>query len=193
MGYADINGAGAEYVIVILVIFAWIAAVVLFLNKWRSIRILQPSEPRYRHSPKNIENIRVVKDATDSVIHKNYPRALTDTMLAREKRIMQRMHTMPNIKVESGSELMKSHENKREEDTVEKKRNRISPMEDESEVTPTSQTSSHSRDEHAQQSTSQASTSTSQLSSSTSHTPLSVIVADDLGEEQSQQNSDTKM
>lgn len=54
---------------------------------------------RYKaQPPKNIETVKVVKRSTDSVIYKSYSRQLSQTMIAREKR-MQRQQTMPNIKL----------------------------------------------------------------------------------------------
>lgn len=87
-----------EVILVVIVIIAWFCAIALFLHKWGRIRILQPGEPRYKHNPKNLETIKVVKRPTDSIIYKSYPKQLSRTMLAREKRI-ERMNTMPNIKL----------------------------------------------------------------------------------------------
>ncbi|XP_060077917.1 uncharacterized protein LOC132557449 [Ylistrum balloti] len=86
-----------EAIIIIILLAIWIVAVVLFFRQWDSIRILQPMEPRYRHSPKNLESIKVVKRPQDSVIYKNYNRKLSVTMVAREKRHLQRMHTAPAL------------------------------------------------------------------------------------------------
>ena len=86
----------AEEVIFILIVVAvWIVAMVLFYKQWDSIRILQPMEPRYKHNPKNLESIRIVKRPQDSVIYKNYSRKLSITMDEREKRRLQRMNTEP--------------------------------------------------------------------------------------------------
>ncbi|KAK3105399.1 hypothetical protein FSP39_024344 [Pinctada imbricata] len=52
-------------------------------------------EPRYKHNPKNLETIKIVKRAQDSVIYKNYSRKLSITIMEREKRRLQRMHTAP--------------------------------------------------------------------------------------------------
>ena len=41
----------------------------------------------------------MVKKPTDSVIHKHYTRQLSRTMVARENKRIERMNTMPNIKV----------------------------------------------------------------------------------------------
>ena len=87
-----------EVLIVVLILCAWFGAIALFLNKWGKIRLSTPSEPRYKHSPKNIDTVKVCKRSTDSVIYKSYPKQLSRTMLAREKRIA-RMNTMPNIKI----------------------------------------------------------------------------------------------
>lgn len=43
-----------EAVIILILLVIWIVAVVLFVRQWDSIRILQPVEPRYRHSPKKL-------------------------------------------------------------------------------------------------------------------------------------------
>ena len=84
-----------EVVILGVIVSMWVVAVLAFLRKWSSLRILQPVEPRYRHSPKNLEHVRVVKRAQDSVIYKNYSRKMSVTMVARENKRLQRMHTVP--------------------------------------------------------------------------------------------------
>ncbi|XP_059142644.1 uncharacterized protein LOC131930251 [Physella acuta] len=84
-----------EFVIVLIIVIFWLFAVMAFLKKWDSIRIMQPMEPRYKHNPKNLESIKIVKRAQDSVIYKNYSRKMSTTMVAREKRRLQRMHTVP--------------------------------------------------------------------------------------------------
>ena len=92
------HGTQTEEVIVFLIlIFVWIVAVTFFFRKWDSIRILQPMEPRYKHSPKNLETIRIVKRAQDSIIYKNYSRKLSLTMFEREKKRLERLNTVPQI------------------------------------------------------------------------------------------------
>ena len=86
-----------ELIFILIVVIVWLVAVVLFYRQWDSIRILQPVEPRYKHNPKNLETIRIVKRAQDSVIYKSYSRKLSITMLEREKRRLQRMHTAPTL------------------------------------------------------------------------------------------------
>ena len=95
-----------EVIIVVLILSAWFGAIALFLNKWGKIRLSTPSEARYKHAPKNIETIKVCKRPTDSVIYKSYPKELSRTMLAREKRIA-RMNTMPNIKINANIKPIK--------------------------------------------------------------------------------------
>ncbi|XP_064642795.1 zinc finger CCCH domain-containing protein 13-like isoform X2 [Lineus longissimus] len=85
--------------VVLIVIVMWIVAVVLFLQKWASIRIVQPRELRYKFKPKNLDNIKVVKRATDSVIYKSYSRQLSFTMEKREQKL-ERMNTLQSIQVE---------------------------------------------------------------------------------------------
>ncbi len=87
-----------EVIIVGFILVAWFCAIALFLHKWGKLRILQNDQPRFNHSPKNIETIKVVKRATDSVIHRSHSTQYTKTMMAREKRLA-RINTMPNIKV----------------------------------------------------------------------------------------------
>ena len=88
-----------EVAVVVLILAAWVCAVALFLNKWSKLRITPSVRPYEGQSkPMNIETIKVVKKNTDSVIYRNYTKEISQTMLAREKRI-QRMKTMPNIKV----------------------------------------------------------------------------------------------
>ncbi|KAK3775275.1 hypothetical protein RRG08_044951 [Elysia crispata] len=84
-----------EILIISIIVIFWLVAVMAFLKKWDSIRIMQPMEHRYKHSPKNLENIKIVKRPQDSVIYKNYSRKMSTTMVARENRRLQRMHTMP--------------------------------------------------------------------------------------------------
>ena len=87
-----------EITIVALILIAWICAVALFLQKWGRIRIVHNQEPRFKREFKNLDTIKVVKRPTDSVIYRSYPRQVSKTMAAREKRI-ERMNTMPNIKI----------------------------------------------------------------------------------------------
>jgi hypothetical protein len=75
-----------EIVFISIVIIVWVIAVFVFLKQWNSIRILEPIEPRFKHAPKNLENIRIVKRTQDSVIYKGYSRKLSITMVEREKK-----------------------------------------------------------------------------------------------------------
>ncbi|KAK7486064.1 hypothetical protein BaRGS_00022673 [Batillaria attramentaria] len=84
-----------EVIILGVIIALWLVAFLAFLRKWSSLRILQPMEPRYKHNPKGLDSVRVVKRAQDSVIYKNYSRKMSVTMVARENRRLQRMHTVP--------------------------------------------------------------------------------------------------
>ncbi|ESO95762.1 hypothetical protein LOTGIDRAFT_160309 [Lottia gigantea] len=84
-----------EVIIISLIVIFWFVTVVVFWRRWDSIRILQPMEPRFKHNPKNLDTIKVVKRAQDSVIYKTYSRKLSLTMVAREKHRLQRMHTAP--------------------------------------------------------------------------------------------------
>ncbi|XP_071109723.1 uncharacterized protein [Haliotis cracherodii] len=86
-----------EVIIIFLIVIVWIIAVSVFIRKWDNIRILEPMEPRYKHAPKNLENVRIVKRAQDSVIYKNYSRKLSFTMDQREKRRLERLNTVPQI------------------------------------------------------------------------------------------------
>jgi len=67
---------------------------VLFVKQWDNIRILQPQEARYKHSPKNLDTITIVKKPQDSVIYKNYSRKMSLTMVERQKKLL-RMNTIP--------------------------------------------------------------------------------------------------
>lgn len=87
-----------EILLILIVLVAWGSAVAFFIHRWRFIRILQPSEPRYRHCPKNLEHVKVVTRHRDSVIYKNYSENMSRTMMARQKRL-DRMNTMPNMRV----------------------------------------------------------------------------------------------
>lgn len=83
----------------LLLVAVWGLAVAYFLYKWRTMRIIQPSETRTRpYCPKNLETIKVVARHRDSVIYKSYSENMSRTMQARQKRL-DRMNTMPNIKV----------------------------------------------------------------------------------------------
>lgn len=77
-----------------VVVGLWACAMVLFIKQWDNIRILQPQEPRFKHSPKNLDTITIVKKPQDSVIYKNYSRKMSLTMVEREKKLM-RMNTVP--------------------------------------------------------------------------------------------------
>lgn len=88
-----------EVIFIAIVVVVWVIAVIVFLKQWNSIRILEPVEPRYKHAPKNLENIRIVKRTQDSVIYKGYSRKLSVTMVEREKRRLQRMNTAPVLPV----------------------------------------------------------------------------------------------
>ncbi|KAL4221533.1 Fibronectin type III domain-containing protein 5 [Mactra antiquata] len=83
-----------EAIVVFVVVGLWACAMVLFIKQWDNIRILQPQEPRFKHNPKNLDTITIVKKPQDSVIYKNYSRKMSLTMVEREKRLM-RMNTVP--------------------------------------------------------------------------------------------------
>jgi len=87
-----------EILLILMVLVAWGSAIAFFIHRWRFIRILQPSEPRYRHCPKNLEHVKVVTRHRDSVIYKNYSENMSRTLMARQKRL-DRMNTMPNMRV----------------------------------------------------------------------------------------------
>lgn len=87
-----------EILLILIVLMAWGSAVAFFIHRWRFIRILQPSEPRYRHCPKNLEHIKVVAKHRDSVIYRNYSENMSRTLMARQKRL-DRMNTMPNMRI----------------------------------------------------------------------------------------------
>ena len=93
-----------EVILVLLVLSAWVAAFAMFLHYWAKIRFTQPGEPRFQRTYKNLDTIKIVKKNTDMVIYKSYTKELSKTMIAREKRL-QRMSTMPNIKVCEKEEL----------------------------------------------------------------------------------------
>jgi hypothetical protein len=88
----------AEVVLIILIVAAWAGAVALFLNRWGRIRIVQQRDFNYRHKPKNLDQVKIVKRPTESVIYRTYSTSMANTIEAREKRL-ERMRTMPNIKV----------------------------------------------------------------------------------------------
>ena len=95
--YIQIRSTGIrleEALIVIIVVGIWACAMVLFVKQWDNIRILQPQSVRYKHSPKNLDTIRIVKKPQDSVIYKTYSRKMSLTMVEREKKLM-RMNTVP--------------------------------------------------------------------------------------------------
>ncbi|XP_045162542.2 uncharacterized protein LOC123527258 [Mercenaria mercenaria] len=95
--YVQVRSKGIqleEALILFVVVGLWVCAMVLFVKQWDNIRILQPQETRYKHAPKNLETIKVVKKAQDSVIYKNYSRKMSLTMVEREKKLL-RMNTVP--------------------------------------------------------------------------------------------------
>ena len=69
-----------EVVIILLILAGWVLTLMIFVHKWRHIRILQPREPRFKHKPKNLESIKIVKRPTDSVIYKNYTKQMSDLL-----------------------------------------------------------------------------------------------------------------
>lgn len=83
-----------EAIVLFVVVGLWACAMVLFIKQWDNIRILQPQEPRFKHSPKNLDTITIVKKPQDSVIYKNYSRKMSLTMVEREKKLL-RMNTVP--------------------------------------------------------------------------------------------------
>ena len=80
---------------------------VLFIKQWDNIRILQPMEPRFKHSPKNLDTITIVKRPQDSVIYKNYSRKMSTTMVEREKKLL-RMNTVPIMENVSSLQTLNS-------------------------------------------------------------------------------------
>ena len=86
--------------IIVLSFFAlWIFAICLFIRQWYRLRLIKPRNHGMRQKPKNLDSVKIVKRCSDSVIYNSYPLAMTRTMAAREKRL-ERMHTMPAIKVD---------------------------------------------------------------------------------------------
>lgn len=83
-----------EALILFVVVGLWVCAMVLFIKQWDNIRIIQPQETRYKHSPKNLDTVKIVKKPQDSVIYKNYSRKMSLTMVEREKKLL-RMNTVP--------------------------------------------------------------------------------------------------
>ncbi|KAH3829180.1 hypothetical protein DPMN_131172 [Dreissena polymorpha] len=83
-----------EAIVLFIVVCLWACAMVLFVKQWDNIRILEPQEPRFKHSPKNLHTIRIVKKPQDSIIYKNYSRKMSLTMVEREKKLL-RMNTVP--------------------------------------------------------------------------------------------------
>jgi len=83
-----------EALVLCIVVGLWVCAMVLFVKQWDNIRILQPQEPLFKRSPKNLDTIRIVKKSSDSVIYKNYNRKMSVTMVEREKKLL-RMNTVP--------------------------------------------------------------------------------------------------
>ncbi|XP_060578501.1 uncharacterized protein LOC132735565 [Ruditapes philippinarum] len=95
--YVQVRSRGIqleEALILFVVVGLWACAMVLFVKQWDNIRILQPQETRYKHSPKNLHTIKIVKKPQDSVIYKNYSRKMSLTMVEREKKLL-RMNTVP--------------------------------------------------------------------------------------------------
>ena len=90
-----------EVFMVIVIIIAWIIAVMMFLHRWHKLRILPPADAAFKNPPKNMDKITVVKRPTDSVIYRNYPRRMSETIIAREKHLA-RMNTMPELMINSG-------------------------------------------------------------------------------------------
>lgn len=97
--YGGLSVNPGEVIVVVFILTVWICTIALFVNRWSKIRITPPLRAYHSNNkPMNIDTIKVVKKNTDSVIYRNYTKEINQTMILREKRI-QRMHTMPNIKV----------------------------------------------------------------------------------------------
>lgn len=90
-----------ELVIILIIVVIWMIAVVIFVKQWDSIRLLPPAEPRFKHSPKNLDTIKIVKRPQDSVIHKHPNRKLSIVMVERQKRLLQRTNTAPVLSTNS--------------------------------------------------------------------------------------------
>lgn len=75
----------AEWVIIALLLGAWILSIGAFLHKWKRIRLLPVRTPSLpvQDSPKNLDAVTVVTDLDQSVIYKNYPIQLASTLQAR--------------------------------------------------------------------------------------------------------------
>lgn len=89
----------AEIVLIILVVGAWAGAVALFLHRWGRIRIVQQREFNFRHSPMNLDRVKIVKRCKESIIYRTYPPYIASVFDARERRHRLWMQSMPNIKV----------------------------------------------------------------------------------------------
>lgn len=77
------------------------------------LRNLPPRSKRFKHNPKNLEEIKVVKKANDSVIYKTYSRQMSFTMIEREKKLerlhsLQTLDTIPDSKLEHDFETDKT-------------------------------------------------------------------------------------
>ena len=100
MEYHQIVVKPIEVILVFGILTAWFMTIVLFLRKWGTIRISQPGGHSKYHQPKNLENIKVVNTANDSVIYRSYGQGYHRTMQARQKHL-DKMHTVPNIKLQN--------------------------------------------------------------------------------------------
>ena len=88
---ASLRFAG-EMLIVLCIILGWLSAVIVFLHKWRHLRMLPPRDQTFQQQkPKNLENIRIVEHPDDTVIYGNYSKPVTAAMNAR----LDRLSKMP--------------------------------------------------------------------------------------------------
>ena len=71
----------AEIVLGVLLVCAWITSLIMFLRKWRRLRMVLPPVDGFRcHSPKNLDAVTVIGRQNDSIIYPVYSPQITSTM-----------------------------------------------------------------------------------------------------------------
>ena len=95
-----------EVILVASIILTWLLAIMLFLRKWGTLRLSSAGEGAYRGSkkPKNLDSVKVVSAANNSVISFGHNKNLTRTMEARKQRLA-RMQTLPISPFASGQHV----------------------------------------------------------------------------------------
>ena len=94
----DVHIRPIEVILVASILLSWLLAVMMFLRQWGTLRLSSSGEGVYREAKsfKNLDSVKVVSGADNSVISFSHSKSRTRTMEARQKRLDQ-IHTMPDF------------------------------------------------------------------------------------------------